>query len=160
GRFSGGMKEQGWPPFINLSEAGGFFFESGSAQLKPGFQHALQTTIIDELKNIIDKYDVDVVEVIGETDERPMKGRSNLDARLIPVSRGQDVVGNLGSGDNAGLGMARAVSVVKLLSADPRLSQVTILPLSGAQMIVPVDHLADGSQPGDTAQRRRIEIRV
>ena len=56
--------------------------------------------------------------------------------------------------------MARAVAVVRILRADRRLREVTILPLSGAQMIVPVDRMADGSATGDDELRRRIEIRL
>ena len=154
------QKPSGWPPFINLSEADGYFFASGSAELKPEFRQALETRTIDKLKGIIDQYDVNVVEVIGHTDEVPMKGATNLDDQLIEASQGHHAISSLVSGDNAGLGMARAVSVVKVLRADPRLAGITILPLSGAQMIVPIDHPADGTQTGDTPNRRRIEIRV
>lgn len=153
-------KSGDWPPFINLSEANGYFFESGSAELQPQFQKALQTTTISTLKAIIEHYDVDVVEVIGHTDEVPMKGTTNLDSSLIPASRGMKPIASLTSSDNAGLGMARAVSVVKVLRADARLANVSILPFSGAQMIVPIDQLADGTQTSDTPSRRRIEIRV
>lgn len=154
------QKPSGWPPFINLSEADGYFFASGRAELKPEFQQALETRTIVKLKGIIDQYNVNVVEVIGHTDEVPMKGDSNLDDQLIGASQGHHAIGGLISGDNAGLGMARAVSVVKVLRADSRLAGITILPLSGAQMIVPIDHPADGTQTGDTPNRRRIEIRV
>jgi flagellar motor protein MotB len=153
-------KAGGWPPFLSLSEAGGFFFESGSAELKPEFRAQLETVTIEQLKNIIDQYGVDVVEVIGHTDEVPMAGGTSLDRNLIAASRGDLPVSALQSSDNAGLGMARAVSVVRVLRADPRLAGIKILPLSGAQMIVPIDTLADGTQSGNVQERRRIEIRV
>lgn len=150
----------GWPPFINLSEADGFYFESGSAELQPEFRRALESHVIAALKTIIDHYGVNIVEVIGHTDEVPMRGISNLDDRLIAASLGRETMTGLSSSDNSGLGMARAVSVVKVLRADSRLNGITLLPYSGAQMIMPVDRPADGSSPLETASRRRIEIRV
>jgi flagellar motor protein MotB len=153
-------KKGKWPPFINLSEADGYFFESGSAQLKPEFARALKTTTMTRLLEIVRDYNVNVIEVIGHTDEVPMAGSSNLDAALIPAMNGRVPVSVLKPTDNAGLAMARATSVARVLRADPRLAGVTVLPLSGAQMIEPVDRLADGRSAGDDRKRRRIEIRV
>jgi outer membrane protein OmpA-like peptidoglycan-associated protein len=154
-----GRKGQ-WPPFFSLSEAGGFYFDSGKATLRPEFERSLRDQIIPMLAKSIADYDVDVVEVIGHTDEVPMVGVSNLDGKLISASANRFPIGELRSTDNAGLAMARAVAVVRVLRADKRLAKVTILPLSGAQMIVPVDHVADGSASGDDQHRRRIEIRL
>jgi len=156
---SRGRKGQ-WPPFFSLSEAGGYFFDSGKATLRPEFERNLKSQVIPMLARSVEDYDVDVVEVIGHTDEVPMSGRSNLDTALIQASIGRVPVGALRSTDNAGLAMARAVAVVHLLRADPRLRRVSILPLSGAQMIVPVDHVADGTAGSDDQRRRRIEIRL
>jgi flagellar motor protein MotB len=157
---AGAGKKGEWPPFFSLSEAGGYYFDSGKATLRPGFERNLRSVIIPLLKRNIDDYGVDVVEVIGHTDEVPMVGTSNLDRALIPASASRIPIEQLHSTDNAGLAIARAVAVVRILKADPRLRGVTILPLSGAQMIVPVDHLADGSAKGDDQRRRRIEIRL
>lgn len=156
---SRGRKGQ-WPPFFSLSEAGGYFFDSGKATLRPEFQRNLRSQVIPMLARSVADYDVDVVEVIGHTDEVPMSGRSNLDADLIQASVGRYPIGGLRSTDNAGLAMARAVAVVQQLRADPRLRRVSILPLSGAQMIVPVDRVANGTARGDDQRRRRIEIRL
>jgi outer membrane protein OmpA-like peptidoglycan-associated protein len=149
-----------WPPFFSLSEAGGYYFDSGKATLRPEFETNLRRVVIPALAQNIRDYGVDVVEVIGHTDEVPMSGTSNLDSDLIPASSGRYPIGSVRSTDNAGLAMARAVSVVRLLRSDPRLKDVTILPLSGAQMIIPVDRVADGSQRGSDQSRRRIEIRL
>lgn len=149
-----------WPPFISLSEADGYFFESGSARLQPAFERALRTTTTAKLLSIVRDYGVNVIEVIGHTDEVPMVGSSNLDTTLIPAMQGRLGVGALQPTDNAGLAIARATSVAKILRADRRFAGVTILPLSGAQMIEPVDRLADGRSAGDDQRRRRIEIRV
>jgi flagellar motor protein MotB len=158
-RAKAGKKGE-WPPFLSLSEAGGYYFDSGKATLKPAFQRDLTSTVIPQLRQFIDEYGIDVVEVIGHTDEVPMVGLSNLDKSLIPASVGQMPIEALQSTDNAGLAMARALAVVKILRADQRLKAVTILPLSGAQMIVPTDRVADGRANGSDQRRRRIEIRL
>lgn len=153
-------KKGEWPPFMSLSEAGGYYFESGKATLRPDFERKLNASVIPTLRKNIDDYGVDVVEVIGHTDEVPMVGTSNLDTTLIRASANQLPTEALRSTDNAGLAIARAVAVVKILRADPRLRDVTILPLSGAQMIVPVDKVATGTATKSDQLRRRIEIRL
>jgi hypothetical protein len=117
-------------------------------------------TIIPLLRKYIDDYGIDVVEVIGHTDEVPMSGQSNLDSLLIPASQNRVSTETLHSTDNAGLAMARAVAVVRILRADPRMAGVTILPLSGAQLIVPIDKAADGQSTMSDQSRRRIEMRL
>lgn len=153
-------KKSGFPPFFSLSEARGYYFDSGKATLRPGFEQNLRSEVIPRLARFIDEYGIDVVEVIGHTDEVPMVGVSNLDSRLIAASNGAFPIASLRSTDNAGLALARAVSVVTVLRSDPRLSKVSILPLSGAQMVVPVDKVADGRSAGSDQSRRRIEIRL
>lgn len=149
-----------WPPFFSLSEAGGYYFDSGKATLRSDFRLSLKEKVIPLLAKSIKDYRIDVVEVIGHTDEVPMVGQSNLDALLIAASTGTVDIGELRSTDNAGLAIARAVAVVQILRADPRLKDVAILPLSAAQMIVPVDRVADGSATASDRNRRRIEIRL
>lgn len=153
-------REGEWPPFFSLSEAGGYYFDSGKATLRAEFERSLRQTVIPMLARSIAEYDVDVIEVIGHTDEVPMLGVSNLDSKLIAASVNRFSMGEIRSTDNAGLAMARAVAVVRVLRSDPRLRTATILPLSGAQMIVPVDQMADGRDARDDQSRRRIEIRL
>jgi flagellar motor protein MotB len=150
-----------WPPIINLSEAGGYFFATGSAELTPNFATELRTVVVDRLLTIADSYDVDVIEVIGHTDEQPVNGRaSNLDRALSTVTSGGSGAGILQWADNAGLGLARALSVVERLSADPRLRNFRILPLSAAQLIGTDGRLTHWDNHGDVRERRRIEIRM
>ena len=73
------------------------------------------------------------------------------------MSTGAD---QLNPADNAGLGLARAVSVVRELATDKRLSSARLLPLSGGQLIDIGDQLSSGASPGAVKERRRIEIRV
>lgn len=150
-----------WPPIINLSEADGYFFATGRAELTPSFARELRGTVTDRLLQIADAYDVDVIEVIGHTDEQPVSIHvSNLDHRLTSVTSGESDVGTLQWSDNAGLGLARALSVVELLSADSRLRNFRILPLSAAQLIGTDGRLTRWDDPGDVRELRRIEIRM
>jgi flagellar motor protein MotB len=153
--------QHNWPPIINLSEAGGYYFATGSAELTPNFATELRTVVVDRLLEIADAYDVDVIEVIGHTDEQPVNGRaSNLDRALSTVTSGGSGAGILQWADNAGLGLARALSVVERLSADPRLRNFRILPLSAAQLIGTDGRITRWDNHGDVRERRRIEIRM
>jgi flagellar motor protein MotB len=150
-----------WPPIINLSEADGYFFAVGRAELTPDFAADLRGVVVDRLLQIADSFDVDVIEVIGHTDEQPITSRiSNLDRRLSLVTLGGSTVGSLQWADNAGLGLARALAVVEILSADPRLHNFRILPLSAAQLIDVDGRLTHWDDRGDVPARRRIEIRM
>jgi outer membrane protein OmpA-like peptidoglycan-associated protein len=150
-----------WPPIINLSEADGYFFATRSAELTADFAAKLRTAVVDRLVEIGRSFDVDVIEVIGHTDERPVaSGLSNLDRQLSSVMSGTSDVGLLQPADNAGLGLARAVAVVKVLSAEPRLSAFRILPLSGAQLVGTDGRLTRWDERGDVRELRRIEIRM
>jgi flagellar motor protein MotB len=148
------------PPIISLSEANGYSFEVGSAELTPRFKAKLEGDIAHQIEGIVSKYDVDVIEVVGHTDEQPLSRQSNMDFELGRVLAGQDSVSKMQPGDNAGLGLARAISVTTILKGIPALSHLNILPMSGGQLILPDDRLTDGAHPGDAPARRRIEIRV
>jgi len=151
-----------WPPIISLSEAGGYYFEVGSAELSEEFKVALADKVVPKILQIAAQYpDVDIIEVVGHTDEQLIRRRySNLDGMLIDVLRNGDVT-SLIPADNAGLGIARAVAVVTRLLDDSRLQSrfSRILPISGAQLIQVDETLTRGSQ-GDVRDRRRIEIRL
>jgi flagellar motor protein MotB len=156
-----GRGEHDWPPIITLSEAKGYSFAVGSAELSADFTRILSGEIVEQVASIVKDYDVDIVEVIGHTDEQPISRRpSNLDSDLVPALWGRGSILALTPADNAGLGMARAVSVAKVLRADDRLKEVTVLPMSAAQLILPGYTLTKGNVSGNADERRRIEIRV
>ena len=157
----GGARKHNWPPIISLSEAEGFYFESGSAELSPAFREALTESVIPRLLEILKEYDVNVIEVIGHTDEQHLVVRgSNLDAMLVPFMQGKTDVRPLIAADNAGLGFARAASVARVLMSDSRLAELRVLPFSGAQVIDVGDALSTGTLPEIMEERRRIEVRV
>jgi flagellar motor protein MotB len=151
-----------WPPIIRMSEADGYFFKSRSAELSTAFHDTLLDKTPMEILNYIRKYDVDVIEVVGHTDERPIGARqlSNLDRDLPSVLKSNSSVASLTPADNAGLGLARAVAVVSVLRQSPLLDGYKIIPLSGAQLVNTDETLALGESPEDVQQRRRIEIRL
>lgn len=151
-----------WPPIIRMSEADGYFFKSGSAELSPSFRDTLLTKTPAEILDYIKKYDVDVIEVVGHTDERPIGVRqlSNLDRDLPSVLKNDAGVASLVPADNAGLGLARAVAVVSVLRQSPLLAPYKLIPLSGAQLVNTDETLAITGSSEDVQQRRRIEIRL
>lgn len=150
-----------WPPLINLSEADGYYFALGQARLTPSFEEQLHRAVVPKILQIIRDYGVDTIEVVGNTDELPLVGRkSNLDTMLAPVLRGDRPSEDLQPDDNAGLGMSRAVAVVRSLLSDPRLAGYDIHPLSAGQLIGTDHKLAIGGGSGDVKERRRIEIRL
>ena len=151
-----------WPPIIALSDADGYLFKTGSAELSPGFLDRLANKIPGEILENIRKYDVDVIEVVGHTDEQPLGLRqSNLDRDLPMVLNNGAGIASLIPADNAGLGLARAVSVVSVLRQSPMLAGYKLIPLSGAQLVNTDETLAvQGITTGDVPQRRRIEIRL
>jgi hypothetical protein len=155
-----------WPPIIDLSEANGHYFKTGSAELAPDFRRELITNVPERIIQLIQQYDVDVIEVVGHTDEQPIGVRpfgvrpSNLDQGLVPVLRDSAAIGSLVPADNAGLGLARAVSVVSVLRQSKLLADYKLIPLSGAQLVNTDETLALAGTPGDIRERRRIEIRL
>jgi outer membrane protein OmpA-like peptidoglycan-associated protein len=150
-----------WPPIINLSEAGGYYFATRSAELRPDFEAVLRTAVVDKLLEIAAEFQVDVIEVIGHTDERALPGGlSNLDRELPAATSGAKGIGVLQPADNAGLGLARALAVVTVLSSELRLRNFRILPLSAAQLIGTDGRLTRWDEQGDVRERRRIEIRM
>ncbi len=89
-----------------------------------------------------------------------MLRQSNLDRDLVPVLKDGGNIAGLIPGDNAGLGLARAASVVSVLLQSPKLADYKLIPLSGAQLGNIDESLALSGTPGDIPQRRRIEIRL
>jgi len=150
-----------WPPIIRLSEADNYFFELGKAEITPEFRDQLVQVIVPRILELIRAYDVDVIEVIGHTDEVAIANRaSNLDARLIDTLQGRAQPDQLTFSDNAGLAMARASAVARVLMDDDRLKPFRILPLSAAQVITTEEKISEGGLRHEMPTRRRIEIRV
>lgn len=76
------------PPLVRLTEQESFRFPTGSYTLSPTFRAALERRLPD-IRETINKYRIDSVEVIGHTDGQPSPGASNLDL-LLPGSKQGD----------------------------------------------------------------------
>ena len=149
------------PPILALTEAEGYFFELGSAALTISFVGKLRRDVVPKLAAAASRYKIDVIEVIGHTDEVPVRARaSTLDRDLLAYLQGIATAADLVVSDNVGLGMARAAAVARELIADSRLAPYTILPLSAGQAIDLGERLAESRAVKDIRERRRIEIRM
>ncbi len=151
------------PPIINLPEAEEFSFRSGKAVLSEAFSQRLKTDIKEKILVNLREYDANIIEVIGHTDEVAVTNRkekrSSLDANTINFILGQNSTPP-SAVDNAGLGLARASAVIRVLRSIPELSNYEILPYSAGQLILPNETLTNGQSILEDDQRRRIEIRV
>ena len=149
------------PPILSLTEAEGYFFELGSAALTASFVEKLRGEVVPRLAEAASRYEIDVIEVVGHTDEVPVRARaSTLDRDLLAYLQGLGAAEDLVASDNVGLGMARAAAVARELIADTRLSSYEILPLSAGQAIDLGERLAESRAEKDIRERRRIEVRM
>lgn len=147
------------PPLIRLTEEQSFRFETGSYKLSPGFIRSLDLRI-PEIRDTINKYRIDNVEVIGHTDGQPSPGQSNLDL-LLPTANRTLTLSGYRVGSNTDLGLLRAVAVAKYLQYKLDLGgkrNLVIRPYSAGSLIS-TDGRYDPADVRDRADRRRIEIR-
>lgn len=149
------------PPIVTLADEQGFKFPTGSAVIGPEFGARLGRDVAPEIKSLSDRYQAPIIEVIGHTDEVPLSGRTrgNLDGSLVPLLAGRRAAEPV-SGDNVGLGMARAVAVARALRRAGLGARYVIIPLSAGPFVKPGDLVTDGVGAGDDQERRRIELRL
>lgn len=147
------------PPIIRLSEADGYSFATNSSDIRAEFASLLRQSAVPRILEIAAQYRTDTIDIVGHTDERAIAGKSNLDRELVPFLNGRRTR-SLRAADNAGLGFARAAAVARILSRVSALRPYRIIPMSGAQVILPRGTISDGADSGDVPDRRRIEIRM
>ena len=147
------------PPLLRLTEKESFRFGTGSYALNAQFKASLDRRL-PWIKEQIDKYRIDSVEVIGHTDGQPSPGSSNLDL-LLPRAGNSFVMQSYQSGSNTDLGLLRALAVANYLKNKLDASGtkgITVRPYSAGSLIAE----DGGYAPADTkdrADRRRIELR-
>lgn len=151
-----GLNEK--PPLLSLTEAESFRFATGSYALSDEFRRALRQRL-PEIRETIQRYRVDTVEVIGHTDGQPSSGAGDLDRRLPALPAGRAPTG-IQPGSNADLGLLRALAVADALrrSLDPSGTTLTIRPYSAGSLLDPEGRPI----PADTRsrpERRRIDVR-
>lgn len=152
-----------WPPIISL-DGNRYRFQIGSAEITPQFQQYLEKDAAVKIADLLRQYDADVIEIVGHTDEQVIEPKeqkvSNLDRMALPAVNGEPGV-ELIPVDNAGLGLARAIEVARVLRSQPELAGAKVVPLSAGQLMRKGDLLSPGGDEGlDDPDRRRIEIRV
>lgn len=148
------------PPIIVLSEAEGFSFATGKAEISPEFHTALRENIIPQLVRLGREYNCNVIDCIGHTDEQQVFGTSTLDTALLAWIRGETAT-SLVAGSNADLGLMRCWEVIQFLKWDGRLGDFTLYGYSAGQTVLPSGAIAQpGQWPKDDATRRRIELRL
>ena len=148
-----------WPPIIRLQEADGYSFPTAKNWISPEFARKLRTEVLPQILQYAEEYDAEVIEVVGHTDERPIRGRSNLDDVLVRYLAGEPLP--LRPADNVGLAFARAAAVVLELAPLWEEHGYLVVPLSAGQTLLPGDlGRATGKDRGDNPFRRTIEIRL
>lgn len=152
-----------WPPIISL-DGNRYRFEVGSAEITPDFQGYLEDEAAAKIAGLLKQYDADVIEIVGHTDEQVIEPKeqkaSNLDWRAIPAVNGEPGA-ELIPVDNAGLGLARAIEVARVLRDQSELAGMKVVPLSAGQLLRKGDLLSPGGGEAlNDPDRRRIEIRV
>lgn len=148
-----------WPPIIRLAEADGYSFPTGRNWISPEFAGKLRSEVLPQILRYADEYDAEVIEVVGHTDERPLRGRSNLDEVLIRYLAGHRLP--LRPADNVGLAFTRAAAVARELAPLCEEHGYLVVALSAGQTLLPGDlGRATGKDRGDNPFRRTIEIRL
>lgn len=155
------------PPIITISDAEVYTFRSGSALLSSELRLKLRREIAPELHHLASQYGATIVEIIGHTDEVPVRTKArpscNIDHDLLDVLNGNQDIGDLYACDNVGLGMARAVAVVLVLQTlgFDKESGFIIRPMSSGPATLIDESISPGSEtPRSDPDRRRIEIRL
>lgn len=154
------------PPIISLPETSGYKFTSGTADLTEEFSTLLAKAVFADIRKVLDRGDVNTIEIIGHTDGQSVRRRvtSNLDAQLGYVLSAQQPAEALRFGSNADLGLVRAVAVRRKieawLSGQGLSGRIQVRCYSAANSVPLTDKLDEsGVFAGEEAARRRIEIR-
>ncbi len=148
------------PPILVIEDKPDIRFTLGSAEISPSMQEFLQTKVIPEIENSTQKYQIDVVEIVGHTDGTiNSKFRSNLDENLEKAAKGDIQIKDLNPGSNADLGLIRALAVVKELQKSTVVKNLKFRAYSSGQLILQNGNFATINRDPEQ-NRRRIEIRL
>jgi hypothetical protein len=172
-------KRKDKPPIVPLKEADDYNFKIGGTQLSEEFKNKLRYKVLPKLETIFKDYDVNVIEIIGHTDEVPVQSKiikSNLDKHIKSVLYGNKPIEDLDYVSNVELGLIRALSVKlflqKIISkrSSTKLSNVEFRIYSAGQLVLPDEYSTSQARlpyeystknmrtKRDEA-RRRIELR-
>lgn len=158
------------PPNIVLKQDESFVFGSLQAVLPEGFKKLFEEKKRKEVIEALNSSsNIEVIEIIGHTDNKEVGGSSNVDTNLESVYAGTKPIQSLEFGSNCELGLARAIAVKTMLyeflkslevgeeglsvEGKKRIENLTYRTYSAAQLFP-----ADPMKPGRD-EDRRIEIR-
>jgi len=147
-----------------------FLFPSLQAKVPPEFEKLFKEEKRNEVIAALNSdSNVEVIEIIGHTDNKQVGGSSNVDTNLEAVYAGTKPIGSLAFGSNCELGLARAIAVKSMLhgflsslevgdegltkKGRDRINKLTYRTYSAAQLF-PTDPMNPGRD-----EDRRIEIR-
>ena len=157
------------PIVLGLDEVKGFRFDPGSADLTQDFKDKLEGDVFSKIKDVVQNYGIEVLEIVGHTDGTPLGSpRGNLDQSLNDLkldSIDHRFVSSLKGGSNADLGLMRALSVASYLhdltsrSENHQIRSLVFRSYSAAQLIDPKEDIIRGAPNLDIGERRRIELR-
>jgi outer membrane protein OmpA-like peptidoglycan-associated protein len=147
------------PPSINLNDSSNYRFSLGSFTLSSRFKKTLRREAIPMIKNTINCYGSDTIELVGHTDGTPAGGVSNLDA-IMPSGADSKSFQSMRPGSNADLGLLRALAVKNEIQSQLAGSshRIAYRALSGGSLIGLQGSISPSHNKDDKA-RRRIEIR-
>ncbi|MEB3189140.1 MAG: flagellar motor protein [Snowella sp.] len=145
-------------PILIDEQSGQFSFTPNSAKLSPQLKQYIKQKIIPTIQSIIQKHDIDFVQVIGHTDGQEINRSGNLDQKLQSVALEKKTVNELVPGSNTDLGLMRALAVIQEIEKSGQIKKVKLRAYSAAQLYDLKGDLAQLDRE-DNAQRRRIEVR-
>ena len=145
-------------PILIDEQSGKFSFTPNSAKLSPQLKQYIKQKIIPTIQSIIQKHDIDFVQVIGHTDGQEINRSGNLDQKLQSVALEKKTVNELVPGSNTDLGLMRALAVIQEIEKSDQTKKVKLRAYSAAQLYDLKGDLAQLDRE-DNAQRRRIEVR-
>lgn len=155
------------PPLVIFSEKNSLLFEQGSFSLTNDFRRDLDQRL-PKINADINKYRINIVEVIGHTDGQPISRQrigynciSNLDA-LLPNSKLAMDITPFAPGSNIDLGLLRAWSVAQYLNAKLAKSghKHLMFRLYSAGSLIASDGRFMPADDSNQSDRRRIELRL
>ena len=154
------------PPIISLPETSGYKFDSGTAKLSADFSLLLEKTVFADITKVLERGDVNTIEIIGHTDGQSLRSREggNLDSQLGNVLGKVQSANILKPSSNTDLGLIRAVAVRREIEAwleTQNLNGKIAIRCYSAANSVPLTESPDSPSAfaGEEAARRRIEIR-
>jgi len=145
-------------PILIDEKSGKFSFTSNSAKLSPQLKKYINEEKIPEIQTVLQKHDIDFIQVIGYTDSQEISRMGNLDKKLEKVAFNQEKVDVLIPGSNADLGLMRALAIIQEVEKSGKIKDIRFQAYSAAQLYDQKGNLIKFDRK-DNAKLRRIEIR-